>query len=642
MFQDALQLTLDLSIKNNVFHVVGGDILDFRVDLQPYGFEAQAEFRVFSDTHDDALLKSFAKQDLIDARLTIQAVYNLPDPAPEPLIVRGLVTRKSFRETSFVGVTGQPVYVRNYSITFRDPARVLWTQHFPTALYTNASMETVIRAQVPESVSLDIDWLRLMDKDPIYFLGLGDGQNRCSFYDFLMWYVYTFNGVFVYNTQSQTYHLRGGKKDEGEPQSLRLQDYAGFSLHIPESCRHNVQILNIYSENPQKIPVPNTQGAGDVRRDVLVRRETPLALASDTLRESPKLDSRLHELRLVMQRFPVVPFSPGIICGLSEVDTSKEIYAYGKEYRVCRIHLTAAAEKKGLNDERGALFKAYTCDMTAALEPKEEKTAALPAFKAPGYPLSVEGRIVSEAGEEKDKTYQFYAGHKTKESYHVFIPLWNQTIPVPYDPGFQPGHFYFPAYKNTRVLVDLYFDEAKLNRYLDWGADVRLPMDTQGNHLLMGKNETTDISMSHVYTDGKPVFNTKRIHGTDMEYVKMEEGRVVIEVKEDESLPSAEEKFDVTPKAAAAMTECDMKIEAARDELKGNFESTSGQVNGELDAAVTRTKGALDKMDEAISGKTAEITGKVEAAMSDLSEKSGALTGKVKTLSGELKEKISL
>jgi hypothetical protein len=47
-------------------------------------------------------------------------------------------------------------------------------------------------------------------------------------------------------------------------------------------------------------------------------------------------------------------------------------------------------------------------------------------------------------------------------------------------------------------------------------------------------------------------------------------------------------------------------------------------------------------MDEAISGKTAEITGKVEAAMSDLSQKSGALTGKVKSLSGELKSKITL
>jgi len=322
-------------------------------------------------------------------------------------------------------------------------------------------MEDVIKAQVPEGLSVEMDWLPLQDKDPMIFLGLGDGQDQCSFYDFLLAYVRARNGVFAYDTQRQTYYLRGDKKNLGNQQSLRPKDLAGFSLHMPESCRHHVRLLNAYSENPQKIPVPNTLGVNDLHRDVLVRRGTPAALAQDALREAPKLEPRTHELRLVMGQFPVFPFYPGVICGLSEADVSKEIFAFGKDYRIFQIHLTGTAEKKGFDDDRGALFTTYACDMTASLELAEETVVSLPAFTLPCYPLSVEGRIVSEMGEEKDKTYQFFAGHTTGESYHVFIPLWNKTVPVPYEPGLLPGHFYFPAYKNTRVLVDLYLTAPK-------------------------------------------------------------------------------------------------------------------------------------------------------------------------------------
>ncbi len=129
----------------------------------------------------------FTKTDLIEARLSIRGVHNLPEPAPEPLIVKGLVTVKSFYETTFSEVTGKPVYIRNYTIVFRDAARVLWTQHFPTALYADASMEDVIMAQIPEGISLEMDWPPLFEKQPMIFLGLGNGEFQSSFYDFLIW-----------------------------------------------------------------------------------------------------------------------------------------------------------------------------------------------------------------------------------------------------------------------------------------------------------------------------------------------------------------------------------------------------------------------------------------------------------------------
>jgi len=642
MFHDALTLTLDLTIKSDVFTIPGGDITDFQVSIFPYGFDAQAEFRVYSDTKEDSMFVRFTKTDLIEARLSIRGVHNLPEPAPEPLIVKGLVTVKSFHETTFSEVTGKPVYIRNYTIVFRDAARVLWTQHFPTALYADASMEDVIKAQIPEGISLEMDWPPLFEKQPMIFLGLGNGEFQSSFYDFLIWYVRTFNGVFTYDNQHQTYHLQNDKKADGDEQYIRKTDFTGFSLHIPETCRHNVRVLNTYSENPLKIPLPNTWGTNDLRRDILVRREAPASLVLDANRERPKLESRTYELLLELQQFPLIPFYPGVFIKFMEVEISTELITYEKDYRICTIHLTGTSEKKGLEDDRGASFTTYVCNMTASLELKEETYVLLPPFTPPAYPLSVEGKIVTEMGEEKDKTYQIFAGSAAQENYRVFIPLWNKTIPVPYKPHQMTGHFYFPAYKNTRVLVDLYFDRAEINRYLDWGADVRLPMDTQGDHLLMGKNEKTNISIIHTYVDGKPVFKTKRIHGKDTGTVTLKEGNIIFEVKDDESLPSMEEVFDVTPKVAAAMTTCSMEIQGAKDGIKSDYESTTSATVAEMDAAISRTKSALEEMDAAITGRASEITGQIEAAMSQLSQKSGALTAKVKTLVNKLKEKMSL
>jgi len=267
-------------------------------------------------------------------------------------------------------------------------------------------------------------------------------------------------------------------------------------LHIPETCRHNVRVLNTYSENPLKIPLPNTWGTNDLRRDILVRREASASLVLDANRERPKLESRTYELLLELQQFPLIPFYPGVFIKFMEVEISTELITYEKDYRICTIHLTGTSEKKGLEDDRGASFTTYVCNMTASLELKEETYMSLPPFTPPAYPLSVEGKIVTEMGEEKDKTYQIFAGSAAQENYRVFIPLWNKTIPVPYKPHQMTGHFYFPAYKNTRVLVDLYFDRAEINRYLDWGADVRLPMDTQGDHLLMGKTKKPTFPLS--------------------------------------------------------------------------------------------------------------------------------------------------
>jgi hypothetical protein len=59
-------------------------------------------------------------------------------------------------------------------------------------------------------------------------------------------------------------------------------------------------------------------------------------------------------------------------------------------------------------------------------------------------------------------------------------------------------------------------------------------MDTQGNHILFGKTATSQTSVQHVYVDDKPVLHMKRTSDKDTEMIKMVEGSLILETKEEE------------------------------------------------------------------------------------------------------------
>ena len=115
------------------------------------------------------------------------------------------------------------------------------------------------------------------------------------------------------------------------------------------------------------------------------------------------------------------------------------------------------------------------------------------------------------------------------------MPLWgDQIITVPFEPNLLPGHFYFPAFKGERVLVALGLEHFTLERFLDWRADARLPADAQGVHLLVGKTPESNTSMKHYYEEGNPLFLLKRTHEKDTITLKLREGGLLLEVKEEQ------------------------------------------------------------------------------------------------------------
>jgi hypothetical protein len=181
-------------------------------------------------------------------------------------------------------------------------------------------------------------------------------------------------------------------------------------------------------------------------------------------------------------------------------------------------------------------YAGYNIEMRSHLELESERWVSLPPFKPPPFPIYVEGKIVSEQGAKEAETYQIYQDKETSlDQYKVAIPLWkNQEVVVPFEPNFFTGHFYFPDYKEARVLVALDLHNGRIERFLDWRAGARLPMDTQGNHILLGKTDKSQTSVQHVYVDDKPVLHVKRTSEKDTEMIKMVEGSLILETKEEE------------------------------------------------------------------------------------------------------------
>jgi hypothetical protein len=144
-----------------------------------------------------------------------------------------------------------------------------------------------------------------------------------------------------------------------------------------------------------------------------------------------------------------------------------------------------------------------------------------------------------------DLLFPFFINRDLMKARVALKPRWQEdkveplvvqglvTAVAPFEPNFFIGHFYFPDYKKSRVLVALDFHSARIERFLNWRGGARLPMDSQGNHMLLGKSEKSQASLKHVYVDDKPVLEMKRTSGKDSEMIKMIEGSLILETKEE-------------------------------------------------------------------------------------------------------------
>lgn len=575
MFEDSLKMTLALTIGMDRIKVPGGQIKFLTTSIRPYGYTARLDFWMSSATakgkENDPLFSRFVEQDLIEVKLGIEPQLKPRDTKIEPLTLQGYVTDKAIlTELTIenVNLKGDPVLYRHYRIDFADPAHVLWRQHFPCDLMVDEDVKELIEANKADGVNLKYDWPILNEKFAVSTLSPGSPDEPASFYDFIIWYAATCNGVFTYDGRTNLYTLSGSKDLDGKVTAMSELEVADHRIDFPETSRYDDRFLNAVAEDPQKAATSRGAAEKGLRRDVLVLESNPENFEKAFRQQSRKRKSRGHELFITHKRFPLLTYRPGIFVKFEGGLWSRKIFLKGKEYRVRDIFLEAHAVHDAPDADHNMMYATYRMEMTSRLELKEERALNLPTFKTPAYPIQVEGKIVSDEGKEKEETYQLYqspeydidipfVGEETEEMleqqaekipfvgdklgaeknhYRVKIPIFDdRQVVCPFEPLFAPGHFYFPAYKDERVLVELDFHGARIVRFLDWRPGGQLPLDTQGNQILFGKGEGSQSSIRHVYVDNKPQLNVKRSSSNDTEIIQLQEGTIILQTKEESS-----------------------------------------------------------------------------------------------------------
>ena len=546
-FEERLAVTLTLTIAGKAHQIIAGSIKHFSLELWSWGLEGEVEFLLTDNSarggkEKDALLADFLKPDLAEVSLELKAVIAesaSTKPTLTALKLKGIVTDKTLVEEVVPSTSSSVILHRRYGIRFLDAARVLWRQHYPCALYTSKKVQDILDEHKGDKISLSYDWeAGLGTTHPMLFVGL-DPQGGASFYDWVLWYVHGRAGVFTYDYTKQGYKFAAAKDASGTPEELFEDDLAGLEVLLPEVIRHDVTVLNATAESPVTQPVTQKQAVAGIRQDVLLCTPISDEVQARVDLETARLKARGPEMEVLWCSFPEMALTPGMLVKLPANDAwGAAGAAKGQILRIRSLHLSGEVlEKQGGEEVYNDPYALFSFRMSTRLETKDEPHVDLPAWQPPAYPRYVEGFIVSEQGADKDETWQAYTDSKTSlDGYKVKIPLFaNQIIPAPFNPNLLPGHFYFPAYKGERVLVGLDFQRAWIKRFLDWRTGARMPQDGQGVQLLVGKTPENGTALKHFYTDDKPVFLMQRTNAKDTQKIQLDEGTLLIQVKEEQS-----------------------------------------------------------------------------------------------------------
>ena len=610
-FQEELQLGLTLTIAGTAFSIPGGQVKHVSARMGPHGFTGTLTFWTQREKKDAALFKAFQKPDLAQVHLTMASVEPALTTPPKPLVLQGLVrSRRLLADIHGTNTNAESIF-RRYTVEFADPAQVLWRQHRPVELHTDKSMQEVLDAH-KASLQLTYDWATLRQKQPMLCLALGADAPGVSFYDFVMAYVAANNGVWSYDSQKNEYLLADSKPSSGQATPLSRLRVQHLKVHVPPPIRHGTRVLNAVAVSPTTTALTQPQGATGVHHDVLLRTSITSEAEQRQKLEKTRLQVPQRQLNISFKKFPEVDVFPGALVRLDGSLWPAGLTGRDEDMRVLELDLEAHAEDEGQHARQQETVGRYQMLLSTRLEAASEPVVTLPTHRVPRYPIHVEGLVHSPGGEPQDRRYLIVDDEDTSLSYfRMTVPLWNQTVSVPAEPIHFPGQFFFPPYKNTRVMVELYFNRAEFSRFIDWKEGVRTPQDGQGDQILLGLNKTSQTAITHDFQDDKPVLRMMRTSGGDTQVIRMGEGHLFIQVKESPAGGPPTPTYDVTPQVDAAKSDLSSAVGGAIGEASASYQ-------GAMTAARAKIKSAQAEAKAALSGARAEVGAKVAEAKAGL------------------------
>lgn len=637
-FQVELRFELTLTLGSKSFSIPGGQVKHVALHMASHGYTGSVTFWTAMEKPDAPLFTAFQKPDLAQLRLAVSAVDPAQDAPPPPMLIQGLVRRRRLIAEPHGADTKSDLVFRRYTLEFADPAQVLWRQHRPTELHTATSLAEIIEAH-KASLQLTLDWATLRQKQPMLCLALGADAPEVSFYDFVLWYVDSQKGVFSYDSQKNEYLLADSKPTTGEPKLLSRLAVERLQVKVPPPIRHSTRVLNAVAEGPSTTPLAQAQAVAGVTHDVLLRTAIADEAEQRQKLEKARLQVRERQLQLSLKDFPSVPVHPGALLRLDGPLWPQNLTGLGEDYRVLSLDFEATAERQERHEEQATPAAQYGVRMGAQLESSSEPVVTLPPYRAPRYPIHVEGLVHSPGGEASDRRWLITEDEKNSLSYfQMTVPLWNKTVSVPAAPLHMPGHFFFPPYKNTRVLVELHFDRAELARFVDWKEGVRTPQAGQGDQSLLGLNKLSQTGITHDFQDDKPVMRIHRTSQGDTQIIRMGEGHLFIEVKESPSGAAPAPTYDVSPQVDAAKGDLSTAVGGAIGQTSASYQAAMGSVRAKIKGAQAEAKATLGGARAEVGAKVAGAKSEIKGAASRLDQGVGQLAAAAEAAKASLKK----
>lgn len=531
--KDLLQFTLKLKVDGEDKEIFGGNIADVQFHLHTYGFDAAIQFW----WSDDKAPFIFCNESIIEASLSFSP--NRADPKAKdvpPIELKGIVTERALLdEHANAKVPQSPIWMRLYSVRFKDNAQVIWSQHYPTVLYVEKTLQEMLDLQKNKFIDIQYDWEPLLSKKrPIIALGLGCEGNRASFYDFFMWYLDLEGGIWEYDYSKNSYSLKEKKKEDGAPVPLQWTPDTKIICHFPEPIRSLRHVLNGYAEDPKTQPLENANAFENIRRDDLLCSSIPADQEEQMKIAKAKSINTVHYLVATFGNLP--PLLPGELISFESNHWEENLYYKKNIYRLRNLSVHAHASNLNFSEINHAKEQGYNLSLRAILEIKDELTIERPLYIPPKYPFHVEGKIFSEAGEKEQMTVEVKKDEETSlEYYEVEIPLWeNQKIIAPFEPQYLPAQMYFPACKGERVCVGLEFLTAKIEGVMDWWPRAKLPSDKQGDQIIFTpKDDNTCTYLNHTFESEKTTFTIERLCNKQVQTFQLKEECALLEIKAD-------------------------------------------------------------------------------------------------------------
>jgi hypothetical protein len=509
--------------------------------LESHGFWGAVELLVQDDAAQgggftDELLAAFLGIDLVKAKVEVAAVHHQPETSESlpPIVVEGLVTHRSMQELLLRRSLDRAILVRRYRLELTDPARALWTQHFPTKLYTGQTPQAIIDEHTGEHITFTYDWSVLTQVVPQWFVHLPP-EREASFYDFVAWRIDAGGGALTYDYAQQQYSLSAVEDASATPEVLFGDDVHTAEIVIPPAPRHSVVVADSYGNGPRSEVVAQDQAVAGVRHDRPMRSPIAQDVDDEVALQRARLRLPKYEAALGFARVPTVSVVPGTLVTLAAANRWSEGSALiTPTWRVRELRLRADAPVGPLDRDHQRSSTGYTVAMSARLQQSDDPRTVVPRYRTPWYPAYVEGKVVSEKGEEGEKTYQTYRNETTSlDEYRVRVPLYDdQVVTAPLEPAQGSGNVYVPSYREERVLLAMELDRARIERLLEWREGAALSMDVQGEQILLGISPTSHTSISHVYDGANPVLSVARTHDDDTSLIRMGEGALLVKVQE--------------------------------------------------------------------------------------------------------------